>query len=153
MATEDERPEFTERQVSLISDSLGNAVDIRRGELLPRILAGLVRTDLREHLRVRHEITPERRKRVERVGQCASPAWTFVYQSDQAGDQLSFLGRRLLRVHASAFFGDCGRELGCGLTLCCRATSLPAAAPVSITISDFAQYPMVATSIAENLLF
>jgi hypothetical protein len=71
MATEDESPEFTERHVSLISDSLGNAVDIGRRELLPRILAEWVRTDLREHLRVRNEITPERRKRVKTVGKCA----------------------------------------------------------------------------------
>jgi len=71
MAPEDETPKFTGRGVRLIADSLCNAVDTRRRELLPRILAEWGRTDLREHLQMRHEITPERRKRVKTVGKCA----------------------------------------------------------------------------------
>jgi hypothetical protein len=70
MPTKDETPEFTDRDVRLIANSLCNAFDTRRLELLPQILAEWARTDLREHLQ-RPELTPERRERVARVGKCA----------------------------------------------------------------------------------
>jgi hypothetical protein len=86
MATKDEAPEFTDRDVRLITDSLCNAVDTGRRELLPRILAEWCRTDLRGHLQNRR--TPERRRRVVAVGKRAGDllrALTAVDKVDRAG--------------------------------------------------------------------
>ena len=69
-ATPSSTPEFTDRVRNLIAKSLPDTVDPRRRELLPKILCDWSSNDLREHLH-RRRITPERRKRMERVGKYA----------------------------------------------------------------------------------
>jgi hypothetical protein len=83
MASGDATPEFTDRDVSLIAKSLPNAVDPRRLELLPGILRDWSSNDLREHTQVPRRAPLERRKRMERIGDCARELVQALNQADE----------------------------------------------------------------------
>jgi hypothetical protein len=72
MARGDANPVFTDRDVSLIINSLPDAVDPQRLKLLPRVLREWSRNDLREHLsRESPAVTLKRARRVKAVGERA----------------------------------------------------------------------------------
>jgi hypothetical protein len=102
-------PAFTDRDVSLVCQALPDKVVPARRELMPAVLREWSRNDLREHVSTPLRAPPERRKRMERIRECAQKLGQELVQALNEVDDLDRCGLADMMVQAAGQTGIAGR--------------------------------------------
>jgi hypothetical protein len=105
MTIEGAIPEFSDRDVNLIEQSLPDTVNPQRRKLLAPVLRDWSRNELREHVQMRGGATSKRRKRVMGVEKCARKLLQALNAADEV-DRAGIVGEIVLAAgHTSLIAG------------------------------------------------